>query len=164
MSGERITITFLIHLPQLKSVLPQLKYNSLCDSSNQNVPFVLSTISTGVSCLPFFQLQLTKHLVLFTVPYRRFERMQRNLNRRKFWSCHMTSLNSLKDFGDLSDCPVLSESTLLRWCWQVNSGGWSPTQTLVTLSSECNRRGVQKLTPTSLNHACIFYVPIYDYA
>jgi len=37
---------------QLKSVLPHLKYKSLCDSSTRNVPYVLSTISTSVSCLP----------------------------------------------------------------------------------------------------------------
>ena len=31
VSGGSMTVTFCIQLPQLKSVLPQLKYKSLCD-------------------------------------------------------------------------------------------------------------------------------------
>jgi len=38
---------------QLKSVVPHLIYKSLCDSSTQNMPDMLSTLGTGPSCLPF---------------------------------------------------------------------------------------------------------------
>jgi len=61
---------FWIQLPQLNSFLPHPKYKSLCDWSTQNVHYVLPSLSTGVSCLPFPPLQRIKHLVFWTVPHR----------------------------------------------------------------------------------------------
>ena len=54
---------FTSHLPQLNSVLPHLQYKSLCDSRTQNMSYMLSTLSTGPSCLPFPPLKGIKHLV-----------------------------------------------------------------------------------------------------
>ena len=76
-----------IQLPQLKSVLPQLKYQNLWNWSTLDVLYALSTLSTGVSCLPFSSLQRMKQLFLWTVPYRN-ERIRTNLYPTKvlvFW-------------------------------------------------------------------------------
>jgi len=54
---------FKSQLSQLKSVLPHLKYKSLCVSSTQSVPYRLSTLITGPSCLLFPPLKGIKHLV-----------------------------------------------------------------------------------------------------
>ena len=71
---------FWIQLPQLNSFLPHPKYKSLCDWSTQNVHYVPSSLSTGVSCLPFPPLQRIKHLVFWTVPHR-IERIRPNLGQ-----------------------------------------------------------------------------------
>jgi len=56
-----------IKLLKLKSVLPHPTYKSLCDCSTQYVICVLSTLSTGLSCMSFSPLQCTKQLVLRTL-------------------------------------------------------------------------------------------------
>jgi len=44
-----------IQLPQLKSVIPQLKYKSLCNWSTYHLTYVLSVLSTGCSACHFPQ-------------------------------------------------------------------------------------------------------------
>ena len=56
-----------MQLPQLKSVLPHPKYKSLCDCSTQYVICVLSTLSTGLSCMSFFPLHAQNNW--FCKPY-----------------------------------------------------------------------------------------------
>jgi len=66
----RVWLQLFTLLPKLKSVLPHLKYKSLCASSTRNVSYTLSTLRTGPSCLSYPPLKGIKHLVLWATPYR----------------------------------------------------------------------------------------------
>ena len=63
--NARMTTTFECTFSQFRPDLVDQKYKSLCDSSTQNMLYILSTLSTGPSCLPFaFYCKVSKHLVL----------------------------------------------------------------------------------------------------
>ena len=108
MSGGSITttVTFWIiaHTAEICSLKPHVQKLVLymCVSSTQNVPCVLSRLSTGPSCLPFPPLKGIKLPVLWTVPYW-IERIRPNLYQRKFWSGYVAKPNLLKDFRDHSE-------------------------------------------------------------